>query len=158
MQSLTAYRKHALKNILWVGFLVGSLDGLAALLLNYNVGPAPIFKFIASGAFGQDAAKGGMEMVSAGIVFHYLIAYLFTTAFYVLYPFSLSLLKNKYVVANIYGGITWLIMNVIVVPLSKIGPHRFEAFSVIKAVLILIICVGLPVAVIADKKLLASNR
>ncbi|MFD0751551.1 hypothetical protein ACFQZS_15470 [Mucilaginibacter calamicampi] len=157
MPNLTAYRKNALKNILWVGFLVGSLDGLAALLLNYNVGPAPIFKFIASGAFGQDAFKGGAEMVVAGIVFHYLIAWLFATAFYMLYPFSLSILKNKYVVANVYGGITWLVMNMIVVPLSKIGPHKFEAFAVIKALLVLIICVGLPIALIADKKLHADR-
>jgi hypothetical protein len=38
--------------------------------------------------FGADAFKGGGEMVVAGIVFHYLIAYLFATAFYLLYPFS----------------------------------------------------------------------
>jgi len=157
MYNLASYKKNALKNILWVGFLVGSLDGLAALLLNYNVGPTPIFKFIASGVFGADAFKGGTEMVVAGIVFHYLIAYLFATAFYLLYPFSFSLFKNKYVVANVYGGVTWLVMNMVVVPLSKIGPHDFKAVDVIKALLVLIICVGLPVALIADKKL-HTNR
>jgi len=157
MYNLTTYRQQALKNILWIGFLVGTLDGLAALLLNYNVGPAPIFRFIAKGAFGQDAITGGSEMVIAGIVFHYFISYLFTTAFYILYPFSLSLLKNKYVVANVYGGITWLVMNIIVVPISKIGPHEFKAFAVIKAVLILIVCVGLPVALTADKKFKKAN-
>jgi len=158
MYNLSNYKKNALRTILWVSFVVGSLDGLAALLLNYSVGPAPIFKFIASGVFGPDAFKGETEMVVAGIVFHYLIAYLFTTAFYLLYPFSLSLLKNKYVVANVYGGITWLVMNMIVVPLSKIGPHDFKVFAVIKAVLILIICVGLPVALIADKKLRSASK
>ena len=157
MSDLAQYKKNALKNILWVGFLVGTLDGLAALLLNYKVGPAPIFTFIASGVFGADAFKGGAEMVVAGIVFHYLIAYLFATAFYLLYPFTLSLLKNKYVVANVYGGITWLVMNMVVVPLSKIGPHDFKTFAVIKAVLVLIICVGLPIALIADTKLRASR-
>ena len=157
MYNLASYKKNALKNILWVGFLVGSLDGLAALLLNYNVGPTPIFKFIASGVFGADAFKGGTEMVVAGIVFHYLIAYLFATAFYLLYPFSFSLFKNKYVVANVYGGITWLVMNMVVVPLSKIGLHDFKAIDVIKALLVLIICVGLPVALIADKKLKKAN-
>ena len=158
MDSLAQYKSNALKNILWVGFLVGTLDGLAALLLNYNVGPAPIFKFLASGVFGPDAFKGGTEMIVAGIMFHYIIAYLFATAFYLLYPFSFSLLKNKYVVANVYGGLTWLVMNMIVVPLSKIGPHDFKAFAVIKALLVLIICVGLPVALIADKKLHSGSK
>jgi len=157
MRNLTHYKKNALKTILWLGFLVGTLDGLAALLLNYNAGPAPIFKFIASGVFGEEAFKGGIEMVVAGLVFHYLIAYLFSTAFYLLYPFSFSVLKNKYIVANVYGGLTWLVMNMIVVPLSKIGPHSFNALAAIIAVLTLIICVGLPVALIADKKLQAGR-
>ena len=59
--------------------------------------------------------------------------------------------------ANVYGGVTWLVMNMVVVPLSKIGPHDFKAVDVIKALLVLIICVGLPVALIADKKL-HTNR
>jgi hypothetical protein len=157
MDYLTHYKKNALKNILWVGFLVGSLDGLAALLLNYNVDPALIFKFIASGVFGKDAYSGGAEMVVAGVIFHYLIAYLFTTAFYLLYPFCLSLLKNKYVIANVYGGVAWLVMNIGVIPLSKIGAHAIKPLTAVTGLLALIICVGLPVALIADKKLHAHR-
>lgn len=153
MPAPKTYKDNALKNILWVGFLAGTLDGLAALLLNYNVNPGVIFRFIASGVFGADAYKGGIEMVVAGIVFHYLIAYLFATAFYLLYPFTLAILKNKYVVANVYGSIGWLIMNVGVIPLSKIGPHAIKPLTAVTGLLALIICVGLPVALIADKKL-----
>jgi hypothetical protein len=153
MDHLTHYKKNSLKNILWVGFLVGTLDGLAALLLNYNVNPAVIFKFIASGVFGKDAYAGGTEMVVAGAIFHYLIAYLFAAAFYLLYPFCLSLLKNKYVVANVYGGVAWLVMNVGVIPLSKIGPHTIKPLAAVTGLLALIICIGLPIALIADKKL-----
>jgi hypothetical protein len=132
MQKVSStYQQNALKNILWLGFLVGTLDGLAALLLNYNVDPGIIFKFIASGVFGKDAYAGRAEMMIAGVVFHYLIAYLFATAFYLLYPFSLSILKNKYVVANVYGGIAWLVMNVGVIPLSKIGPHAIKPLTII---------------------------
>lgn len=157
MATPASFRKSALKTILWTGFLVGTLDGLAALLLNYNTKPEAIFRFIASAVFGKDAFAGGAEMIVAGVVFHYLIAYLFATAFYLLYPFAFSLLKNKYVVANVYGGITWLVMNVVVVPLSLIGPHHFQALAVIKGLLTLIICIGLPVALIADKKLHRSH-
>jgi hypothetical protein len=155
MYNLSNYKKHALKNILWVGFLVGTLDGLAALLLNYNVNPAVIFKFIASGVFGKDAYTGGAEIIVAGVIFHYLIAYLFATAFYLLYPLCLSLLKNKYIVANVYGGVAWLVMNIGVIPLSKIGGHAIKPLTAVTGLLALIICVGLPVALIADKKLRA---
>lgn len=157
-KSTSAYQQNALKNILWVGFIVGTLDGLASLLLNYNVDPGIILKFIASAVFGKDAYAGGTEMIVAGVVFHYLIAYLFTTAFYLLYPFGLSLLKNKYVVANVYGGIAWLVMNVGVIPLSKIGAHAIQPLTIVTGLLVLIICVGLPVALIADKKLNTTSK
>ncbi len=157
MANLQLYKAKALKNILWLGLLVGTLDGLAALLLNYNANPGLIFRFIASAIFGQDAYKGGAEMIVAGVVFHYLIAYLFTTAFYLLYPFAFSILKNKYVVANIYGAITWLIMNMLVVPLSKIGTHAIKPVDAIVGLLALIVCVGLPIAIVADKRLKSTR-
>ena len=83
----TADKTKTLIRILWIGLLTGTLDGLAALILNYKISAATIFKFIASGMFGKAAFKGGAEMVVAGVVFHYLIALLFTGAFYLLYPF-----------------------------------------------------------------------
>ncbi len=153
MAGLQTYKANALKNILWLGVLVGTLDGLATLLLNYNASPGLICKFIASAIFGPDAYKGGTEMIVAGVVFHYAIAYLFTTAFYLLYPKAISLLKNKYVVANAYGGIAWLVMNMIVVPLSKIGAHAIRPVDAVVGLLVLIICVGLPIAAVADKRL-----
>ncbi len=157
MADIQTYKSKALKNILWLGVLVGTLDGLAALLLNYNVSPGLIFRFIASAIFGPDAYKGGSEMIVAGVVFHYLIAYLFTTAFYLLYPYAFSILKNKYIVANVYGGITWLLMNMVVVPLSKIGPHAIKPTDAIMGLLALIICVGLPIAALADKRLKSTH-
>lgn len=152
MPIANTYKRSTLRNILWIGLLAGTLDGLAALILNYKINPALIFRFIASGVFGKAAFAGAEEMIVAGVIFHYLIAYAFTVAFYLLYPFSYSVLKNKYVVAIVYGGIAWLIMNLVVVPLSKIGPHLIKPIDIITGVCILIICVGLPVALMADRK------
>src|SRR3954463_16041937 len=108
----STFKANALITILWLGFLTGSLDAIAAMLLSYNVSPALVFKFIASGFFGQAAFAGGVEMVIAGVVFHYLITYLFTLFLYLAYPFSYGIAnENKYVVAIIYGGLTWIVMN-----------------------------------------------
>jgi len=123
-----------LKTIIWLGLLTGTLDALAAILLNLNVGPELIFRYIASGVFGKAAFAGAEEMVIAGILFHYLIAYLFTTAFYLLYPAFKSALKNKYVVAVVYGIMAWLIMNLAVVPISKIGTFPSHPIGSIKGV------------------------
>jgi hypothetical protein len=140
-----------LKTILWLGLVTGTLDAAWAILLNLNLGPEVIFRYIASGMFGKAAFAGGPEMVVAGVVFHYLIAYLFTTAFYVWYPAFLAGLKNKYIVAIIYGAFAWMVMNLAVIPLSKIGTFPAHPLPIIKGVLALIICIALPVALVADK-------
>ncbi|MDB4927102.1 hypothetical protein [Mucilaginibacter sp.] len=153
MPASNTFKRNTLRNILWLGLLTGTLDAVAALLLNYKISPLLIFRFIASGVFGKAAFAGAEEMVVAGVLFHYLIAYVFSAAFYLLYPFSYSIFKNKYVVAIVYGGIAWVIMNLIVIPLSQIGPHYIKPMAIITGVCALIICVALPVALIADKKL-----
>lgn len=149
-------RQNTFKTILWLGLVSGTLDAIAAILLSLKVGPVVIFKFIASGFFGKPAFAGGVEMVIAGILFHYLIAYAFTWFFYVLYPFTYKLFKNKYAVAIIYGGFAWIIMNMVVMPFTKIGAHHIKPATIVTGVLALIICVALPVVLVADKKNRAS--
>lgn len=146
-----SYTSSAFRNILLTGLFAGTLDGIAALVLNYKIDPALIFRFIASGVFGKAAFAGGPEMVIAGVIFHYLIALLFTAAFYLVYSFFNGIFKNKYVIAIIYGGTAWLIMNLVVVPLSKIGMHLPNILNIVIGVLVLIICLGLPIALRADK-------
>jgi len=106
-------------------------------------------------------------------MFHYMIAMGFTFIFYFAYPlffvkapnkhiaalanyyFSrgfFKLLRNKYFIACIYGISTWLIMNLVVVPISKIGFTPIKHISgVLIGVGILIICIGLPAAWVADR-------
>jgi uncharacterized membrane protein YagU involved in acid resistance len=151
MQKTTSNKNNALLSVLWIGLLVGTLDGLAALILNYKTSPAIIFKFIAAGVFGKAAFKGGYEMVAAGVVFHYLIALLFTNAFYLLYPFFKKMFQNAYLTAVAYGCIAWLIMNLLVIPVSKIGFHPIKLQIILIGLLVLIICIGLPIALIADR-------
>jgi hypothetical protein len=152
MPATISQKKAALLlNIIWVGLLTGTLDALAALILNYKTSAAIIFRFIASGLFGKAAFTGGSEMIISGVVFHFLIAYLFTTAYYLIYPFFKSTLKNKYVIALVYGIFAWLIMNLLVVPVSKIGMHPIKPMNIVTGVLALIICIGLPIALLADR-------
>lgn len=133
--------------------LTGTLDAMAALIISYKIPPATIFKFIASGWFGVSAFKGGTDMVVWGILFHYLIAAIFTVACFQIYPVMIRIFKNKYLTGIIYGLVIWLIMNYLVLPYTNI--HRSNAHidiaGLIKGIAALIICIGLPVALIADK-------
>lgn len=148
-------QKSKLVNILFAGFLTGTLDGLAALILNYKVNPGIIFKFIASGAFGKPAFAGGAEIIVAGVIFHYIIAFAFSAVFFLLYPFFYNGLRNKYLVAFIYGIAAWLVMNLGVIPLSKItmkGGYHIPVGTILTGMATLIICIGLPIVFIADRQ------
>jgi hypothetical protein len=126
---------------------------MAALIISYKIPPATIFKFIASGWFGVSAFKGGTDMIVWGILFHYLIAAIITVVCFQLYPLVIRIFKSKYLTGIIYGLVIWLIMNYLVLPYTNI--HRRNAHinitGLIKGIAALMICVGLPVALIADK-------
>jgi hypothetical protein len=137
--------------IIWIGLLTGTLDAVAALLWNYSTSPAIIFKFIASGVFGKQAFAGGAGMVLWGLFFHFVIAYAFTTVFYLMYVSFISTLRNKYVIAIAFALITWIITNLIIVPLSQIGWRPMDVSAILIGFGILIFTIGLPIALISDK-------
>ncbi len=138
-------------NLLITGLIARTLDILAAIFIAAGGNVAGTFKFIARGVFGESAIKGGGEMIAWGAFFHYLIAMSWTAAYFLLYP-KLSFLKwNKWFNAAAYGVIVWCGMNLIVIPLSQIAQRGFQLRNVIINILILMVCIGLPVALMADK-------
>ncbi len=135
--------------ILKAGLLVGTLDISAACLYYFiktGNGPANVLKFVASGVFGKDAFTGGNGMMAAGLLLHYGIAFAFTLFFFWLFPRVKRLSKNKILTGIGYGIFTWLVMNLIVVPLSNTAPRPFNAGNAILNAVILVICIGLPLS------------
>ena len=135
--------------------LAGSLDILAAFLLVFirtgKLQVFNIFKFIASGIFGKDASAGGLKMVLAGIILHYGIAFLFTLLFFWMYPKMNLGSKNKWVSGITYGLLIWLTMNLIVLPLSNVIHRPFSLSNALINMAILIICIGIPLSLLARK-------
>jgi len=139
--------------ILLTGLIAGTLDATAAILnfiISTHKNPAVIFQYIASGVFGPKAFSGDSYIV-IGILFHYLIAYLFTAFFFLIYPYIGGIAKNKVLTAVIYGVFVWLVMNFIVVPLSDVPKSPFNAKGVILGIAFLIVCIGLPNAFMAGR-------
>ena len=78
--------RNLVKGILIAGFIAGTLDIIAAIISS-GADPIRVLQFIASGAVGRDAAfAGGLPMAFLGLALHYLIAYSWTTLFFLLYP------------------------------------------------------------------------
>ena len=140
--------------ISWTALLTGVLD-IAAAIVKYYIekgqGPVPVFKFIASGVFGKEAFMGGTLMIIWGVVFHFIIAFFFTSFLFLVYPKVSAWIKNKFIIAVIYGIFIWSIMNQVVLPLSNTPKFPFDLTQAAIAALILVCMIGLPVALIADR-------
>lgn len=140
------------QRILFAGLLAGTLDILAAIILLAHFKAEATFKYIASGVFGQAALTGGADMVAWGAFFHYFIATGWAAAYFLIYPHITLLHKNKWISGLLYGGIVvWCLMNLVVVPLSQVHRGPFVLISVLKNMAILSVCIGLPVAWLADR-------
>ena len=147
------------KTILQAWLLVGTLDILAACIsytLKTGKNPVAVLRFVASGLVGQDAFTGSMMPVW-GLLFHYLIAFGFTVAFFWLYPRLRLYTINKYLLGILYGAVVWAVMNLMVVPLSNTPKSPFTLSSVLISMSILMAVIGLPLSIIAARQQKATS-
>lgn len=144
------------KTILYSGLLAGTLDILAAIfvysVILHQTTAEKILQSIASGIFKQHAYTGGTQMVFYGLLLHYFIAFAFAYFYYKIYPHVPILKKNIVISGIVYGIFVWIVMNLIVLPIvfPKLPSKEFD-LPLIISVLILIFCIGLPIAFVTKK-------
>lgn len=135
--------------------LVGVLDIIAAMLSFYlSTGKSPkiVLKFIASAVQGTDAYTGGIASTLLGIALHFLIAFLFTLFFLLVYKPMALYRYNVYLAGVVYGIFIWFVMNKLVLPMTSVKQQPFKWEEAGRAMLILITMVGLPLAFMLKKK------
>lgn len=144
------------KTILYSGFLSGTLDILAAIIIYavilHQTTAVKILQSIASGIFKQEAYTNGSQMAFYGLLLHYFIALVFAYLYFKIYPYF-PILRKKFLLSGlIYGLFVWIVMNLIVLPIvfPKLPPKQFD-FPLLLSILILIFCVGLPITYITQK-------
>jgi hypothetical protein len=148
---VTAKPLNPVKYILLAALTAGTMDISAACIQYYTKtgkGPAAVLRFVASAVFGRPALKGAQEMAAYGLLFHYLIAFIWTLVFFWLYPHIRIMQKNRVVTGLIYGIIVWTIMNQVVLPLSNAPAFPFVLKKAAIAMSIIMVCIGLPIALI----------
>jgi hypothetical protein len=139
---------------MWQAWLIaGTLDLSAAVIQMLLAGRNPLMmlKFIASGVFGSEALAGGNGYAVMGVVFHYMIAGIWTVVFFFLYPQLRFLQKNVWLTAVLYGLFVWFVMTRIVLPLSDTPPLPFTLQGALISSAILIVAIGMPLSWIARK-------
>ncbi len=142
-----------LKTIVLAGLLVGSLDILAAFISFYiqtGRNPIVVLKYIASAVFGKKAYAGDAMMPALGLLFHFMIAFIWTIFFFLIYPRLKFLSQNKILTAVLYGIFIWIVMNRLVVPISKASVSTvFNWKQAAIGASSLIVAIGIPLSFLA---------
>lgn len=138
-------------NILVTGLIAGTLDILAAIFILAGGNAGGVFRYIASGVFGKSAFDGGGEMAVYGLLIHYIIAISWAALFFLIYPKLLFLKRSKWLNAIVYGAFVWAIMNLVVLPFTQIAPRIMTASDIVINIVILMVCIGLPVSILAER-------
>lgn len=153
---MTAAKPTLQAAILKAWLIAGTMDILSAFIKyliegKRNVGI--ILKYIASGVLGKTAMQGSGGTAALGLFLHYMIAFIFTVVLFFLYGKMKLTRFNPILVGFLYGIFTWLVMNLVVVPYSKVprAPGPFNWTQAVIGALILIVCIGIPVSLIARK-------
>jgi hypothetical protein len=139
--------------ILRVGLVAGTLDITENIIFNLfrHITPKMIFQYIASGLIGIDAAIAlGMASVLLGVAIHYFIALSWTALYYAASRKLRVLIRRPAISGILYGGFVYVVMNFVVLPLTRVPPRRAAMTipSRVSGVLALLFCIGLTVALL----------
>jgi hypothetical protein len=139
-----AQGSNALLPIIVGGLTAGALDATAAFItFGWRMPLA-----IASGLLGAKAIQGGAAPWILGLLLHFFIT-LCAAAVYWLASRRLEFLKTHFFVCGLFYGIAvFLVMNLVVLPLSAvpfpIGPFKLAALY--QGLLVHMFMVGLPIS------------
>jgi len=143
----------SLKRVFLISLIAGTLDGLVAVIFLAKMNFTGVFQYIASAILGNAAFTGGTKTAIIGLALHYFIAFSFT----LLYTFAgtkIALLKQHFILSGvIYGLVVWTVMNLIIVPLTKIPATPFHYEKAVLNAVILIFCIGLPISYLTARKI-----
>ena len=128
------------------GLVVGLLDLAYAIAIYSPHQPILIPQTIASGLLGMNAYKGGTFTAAVGVILHFFIAFAAAAVYYLTSREFKFLITHAFLCGLIYGGLVFLFMHIVVLPLSA-APHR--KLPIILMALEFVehcLCVGLPIA------------
>ncbi|MBZ4033975.1 DUF1440 domain-containing protein [Flavobacterium sp. 17A] len=144
------------RTIVSSGLVAGTLDITAAILIYsvilHKTTAEKILQSIASGVFKKEAYTAGTEMTFAGLGFHFLIAFIFAWFYFKIFPYIPFFRINTFLSGFCYGFFIWIVMNLIVLPIVfPVLPEKNLDFPLLLSILIVILCVGMPIAFITRK-------
>jgi hypothetical protein len=136
--------------VLLTALVAGTLDITAAItyycFIVKALGPQKLLMGIAAGALGNSIFWNQPMTALTGLFFHYLIALGFTASYFTLYGFIPFLGKHKIISGLLFGLLVWVLMNLVVLPLSRVHHYPIRLQAALIGAGILVCCIGIPVA------------
>ena len=136
------------------GIVVAVLDIANAMTFWYlyrGTNPLVILQSVAAGLLGREAFSGGVPTAALGAFLHTSIAFAIAAVFLLacrLWPVAL---ERPLFYGAVYGAGVYLVMNHIVVPLSRATPVPFYPAWFLDNVIGHILLVGMPLGLIASR-------
>ena len=135
--------------------IAGTLDISDALIFYgvQGVTPERLLQHIASALLGPAAFHGGLATAALGLAIHYTIT-LFWAALFLLAASRLTFLTRYAVLSGLaYGVMIYILMNYLVLPLTRLPPrfHQPPPIALANGILALALFMGLPIALIARR-------
>jgi Na+/alanine symporter len=141
--ALPAQRPNPLLAILTGGLLAGGLD-LASAFIVFGAG---VPRAIAGGLLGRAAFQGGAGTYALGVALQFFIATSAAAIYYVASRKLVFLREHAFVCGLFYGIAVFLVMNLVVLPLSALharGPYKLA--GLIQGLLVHMFLIGLPIS------------
>jgi len=144
------------KSVLLTTLVAGTLDIISAHVdqtIRTGAFPGKMFYAIAGGAIGMETAfSSGPVIILLGVFIHYLISFLFTFFFYLVYPMLKKVSPNKYLNGLLYAIFVQATMTFLVLPLTAL-PNRPFVFNmnVVLGIFILTAVFGLPISLMTER-------
>jgi len=121
-------RLQAWRAVLYGALVVGAIDWLYATLFVVSKG-RPWYRpwqGVATSLLGPDAMNGGAATVLFGTLLHFTVAACIVTTYLVASRW-LPILREKILLSGLaFGVVAFFVMNLVVVPLTRIGPQPFH--------------------------------
>ena len=155
-------RNSLLRSIVLGGLIIGIADAIiyhwfvSSVLGGYPL--IAVYQYMASGALGNAAFAGGIATALLGAVFHFFVSFV-VAAVFILSADRIPLLR-RYAIpgALVYGFGVFIIMNLIVLPLSAAPPLPAPTMPQLIAMIVdHLLVIGLPLGIIVRRMLPANE-
>ena len=144
------------RSIVLGGLIVGIADAIVYhLIISSVINGYPlttVYQYMASGVLGNAAFEGGLPTALLGLFFHFVVSFVVAGVFIVSAD-RIPLLRRHAILGSlIYGFGVFIVMNMIVLPLSAAPPLPPPTMpQLIAAILDHILVVGLPLGILVRR-------